>query len=129
WTSRRSTARSTRSSPRSSEARASSASCAVSSSCTSVARLRARSAGRSWPKPRSASPRSRYHQPCRPGDRGLSLRRRLEESPDTPGQDGRAASLGFAQGGDRGGESRRKVEQKGDRRPRETEAGKGETVG
>ncbi len=48
----------------------------------------------------------------------------LEESPDTTGQD-----AGLSLGAYPGGESRRKVEQKGDRLPRATEVGKGETVG
>jgi len=57
----------------------------------------------------------------RPGDRELS---RLEESPDTAGQDA---------GEIPGGESRRKVAQKGDRHRRNLNSGdvggKGETVG
>ena len=53
-----------------------------------------------------------------------SLREELEESPDTTGQD-----AGLSLGAYPGGESRRKVEQKGDRLPRATEVGKGETVG
>ena len=98
-----------------------SASSAVSSSCTCAVRSPVPSAGRSWREARSRSRRSSYHPSCRPGDRGPL---RLEESPDTAGQD---AGLSF--GISPGGESRRKVEQKGDRRWRETEAGKGETVG
>ena len=55
----------------------------------------------------------------RPGDRGPL--ERLEESPDTEGQDA---------GETPGGESRRKVAQKGDRRRRlRRRRGKGETVG
>ena len=64
----------------------------------------------------------RYTWTCRPGDRGP--RERLEESPDTAGQDA---------GEIPGGESRRKVAQKGDRHRRTylsgDAGGKGEKVG
>jgi hypothetical protein len=62
--------------------------------------------------------RPRYPRSCRPGGRGRSFRRSLEESPDTVGQDA---------GENPDGESRWKVAQKGDRRG--SPPGKGETVG
>src|SRR5205085_12264504 len=68
------------------------------------------------------STEARYNSTCRPGDRGPG--NRLEESPDTTGQDA---------GEIPGGESRRKVAQKGDRHRRNfisgDAGGKGERVG
>src|SRR5918992_5744550 len=116
-----STARSTRSSSRSCAARASSAPSAASSCCTATATWSARSAASFSATGGQKKPG--YNWVCRPGDRGPAHSRRREESPDTTGQDA---------GEIPGGESRRKVEQKGDRQRRSNSRdadGKGETVG
>jgi hypothetical protein len=45
------------------------------------------------------TPRHRgYDAGCRPGDRGAPLRRRVEESPDTTGQDAGASQAAKADG-------------------------------
>jgi hypothetical protein len=92
---------------RSSAVRAWSARRAESSSSAAEAPSRAPSAVRTFAT-RAVPLKQGYNHGCRPGDRG---RVALEESPDTAGQDA---------GEIPGGESRRKVAQKGDRLRRMT---------